>query len=315
MIIECENCRTTFNLEENLLDSEGSKVRCSLCRHVFLAYPPEPDEPADEFEETVALDAPFIEEEGPEEVAEEGEVAFDEFLNESLNEDLTGPSPVAEDLEEFSTDEDIDEQEVGAFSEEETAEEETLLEPSEMVNIPPAGKKQGKSRVLLVVLIVILLLAGGGAAVVKWAPQLLPGFLRPLPSPEKTSLVDPGIRRLSFKAVTGSFIKAKKAGRLFVIRGIVTNNYPKNRRFLLIKGTVLDDKGVVVRKKVAYAGNSLSESKLNALSLEEINGAMKNRKNSEVAPEESIPFTIVFEGLPQNLSEFTVEAVSSAPVG
>jgi len=70
----------------------------------------------------------------------------------------------------------------------------------------------------------------------------------------------------------------------------------------------------MVRKKVAYAGVVLSEDKLNQLSLEELDSAMKNRQNSEIAPDQSIPFTIVFEGLPENLSEFTVEAVSSSPV-
>jgi len=46
---------------------------------------------------------------------------------------------------------------------------------------------------------------------------------------------------------------------------------------------------------------------------------MKNRlgrdgKNADIPQDGSIPFTIVFEKLPENLSEFTVEAVSSSPV-
>ena len=41
MIIACEQCRTRFNLDENLLKQDGSKVRCSKCSHVFVAYPPE----------------------------------------------------------------------------------------------------------------------------------------------------------------------------------------------------------------------------------------------------------------------------------
>jgi predicted Zn finger-like uncharacterized protein len=309
MIIECDNCRTTFNLEENLLDNEGSKVRCSLCRHVFLAYPPQVSASADEFEETVALDAPFLEKDRSEESEDDGEVAFDEFLNESLDEDLTASGPATEDLEDFGVEERGLEQDM-----EEIAEEETVMEPEEMLGVSPVRKKSGKSRVLLVILIVLFLLIGAAAALIHWAPQLLPDFLKPSGPPEKISIADPGIRRLSFKTVTGSFLKSKKAGRLFVIRGIVTNNYPKSRRFVLIKGTVLDEKGAVVRKKVAYAGNALNEEKLNQLSLEELNSAMKSRKSSEVAPGESIPFTIVFDGLPENLSEFTVEAVSSSPV-
>lgn len=39
MIITCEKCSTRFNLDDSLLRPEGSKVRCSQCRHVFMAFP------------------------------------------------------------------------------------------------------------------------------------------------------------------------------------------------------------------------------------------------------------------------------------
>ncbi len=52
--------------------------------------------------------------------------------------------------------------------------------------------------------------------------------------------------------------------------------------------------------------------------LVDINNELKNRlgrknANASVQPEAAIPFTIVIENLPENLSEFTVEAVSSSP--
>ncbi|MEA2059039.1 MAG: zinc-ribbon domain-containing protein [Thermodesulfobacteriota bacterium] len=40
MIITCEKCGTKFSLDESLLKQEGSKVRCSQCRHIFMSYPP-----------------------------------------------------------------------------------------------------------------------------------------------------------------------------------------------------------------------------------------------------------------------------------
>ncbi len=42
MIVSCPNCSTTFNLPDELV-KPGSKLRCSVCRHVFDA--PEPDLP------------------------------------------------------------------------------------------------------------------------------------------------------------------------------------------------------------------------------------------------------------------------------
>jgi len=54
MIITCENCETSFNLNEKLLKPKGSKVRCSRCKHVFTAYPPVLPELDPSFVETVA---------------------------------------------------------------------------------------------------------------------------------------------------------------------------------------------------------------------------------------------------------------------
>ena len=39
MIITCENCSTSFNLDEKFLKPSGSKVRCSKCKHIFTAFP------------------------------------------------------------------------------------------------------------------------------------------------------------------------------------------------------------------------------------------------------------------------------------
>ncbi|MBN1931589.1 MAG: zinc-ribbon domain-containing protein, partial [Desulfobacterales bacterium] len=61
MIITCKECETRFNLDESLLKKTGSKVRCSKCKSIFLAYPPalpkesdnledkKPEMPKDEF--------------------------------------------------------------------------------------------------------------------------------------------------------------------------------------------------------------------------------------------------------------------------
>jgi predicted Zn finger-like uncharacterized protein len=47
MIIDCKKCSTSFNLDESLLKPTGSKVRCSKCEEVFVAYPPTPPDELD----------------------------------------------------------------------------------------------------------------------------------------------------------------------------------------------------------------------------------------------------------------------------
>ncbi len=40
MIITCQQCSTSYNLDETLLKPEGTKVRCTICKSIFTAYPP-----------------------------------------------------------------------------------------------------------------------------------------------------------------------------------------------------------------------------------------------------------------------------------
>jgi len=135
---------------------------------------------------------------------------------------------------------------------------------------------------------------------------------------ETAVIDDPGVRLLEFSSVAGSFVDSEKGVRLFVIRGRVGSKYPKPRSYILLKANLLDYKERVAKSEQSYAGNTFSKEELKTLSLEEIKKAMNNRdgmarKNVNLSPRVNIPFMIVFDNLPDNLSEFTVEAVSSSP--
>lgn len=48
MVVQCEQCRTRFKLDDSKVGDKGVKVRCSKCKHVFLVRPERttaPDEP------------------------------------------------------------------------------------------------------------------------------------------------------------------------------------------------------------------------------------------------------------------------------
>ncbi|MCK5723488.1 MAG: DUF3426 domain-containing protein, partial [Gammaproteobacteria bacterium] len=228
---------------------------------------------------------------------------FDDALDESLE----GPE------EEDAAPVDVSH----ANTEKEKTGDEKRLEPAQTKE-KTTQKRSRKRHLLPVLLVIILILIGAAAAIFLWAPEIIPDSLSMLKPVEKQEITDMGVRRLSFKSVTGSFVDSGNSGNLFVIRGEITNDYPKSRSFILIKGSILDDKGQVVKRKLAYAGNNFKEEEIKSLPLEKINKAMKNRygmgrKNVDVAPGAKITFTLVFEDLPKNLSEFTVEAVSSSP--
>ncbi|MBC2694214.1 MAG: DUF3426 domain-containing protein [Desulfobacteraceae bacterium] len=64
MIITCNECDTRFNIDENFLKQTGSKVRCSKCKNVFLAYPSSLSEEPDKSSEVeTELEAVITDEE------------------------------------------------------------------------------------------------------------------------------------------------------------------------------------------------------------------------------------------------------------
>jgi len=315
MIIQCEECKSEFNLDESLLKEGGTKVKCTVCQNVFKAYPPKlevEEEPvADDvmdkaLEETVALDAPpDFDEREAEPSDKEVENAFDKAFEDALEEGNI--EDVASDKITEPSDE-IDK---------EYAEEpfEDLERDAEAPAAIPPGKRPGRSRTLLVALVIVLVFLITSLAVFFLAPEYLPGPLKPA---KKEEITDTGVRRLSFKGVDGTFLQSDKAGQFFVIKGAVINDNPKSRSFILLKGTILDDKGEAIRQKMAYAGNTFTDKQLKKMPFEEISKELKYRFgkdkiNFNVKPGGAVPFMIVFENLPENLSEFIVEAVSSSP--
>ncbi len=379
MIIECEKCGTKFRMDDSLLSARGSKVRCSICKHAFIVYPPEP--PQVEEPEEISLEdrieekeKPVVEE--PEEIsfdywAEEGEQPAVEEPEEISREDWmeVGEEPEAEELEEISFADAIEEEEKPAAGEPEgisfddwveegeqldvdelfdtTPEEleldkfeasspddfERLLEeeeekgeepgimPWETMAVgeegPSKRKSSGNSIGRLLVFLLLLVLASG-AAVYFLAPEWIPESLEFLRPAKIRQGADLGVRRLAFENVTGSFFESRDAGSLFVVEGRVRNECTEARKFILLKGNILDDDGAVVREKEGYAGNVFSKKEIETLPLDSINKALLNREgedgtNLNVPPGKSIPFMIIFENLPENITEFTIEAVRSSP--
>jgi len=339
MIIECKECGSKFKLDEGLLREEGSKVRCSVCKSVFRAYPKGVTQGADverkvvdqSLRETVTLDShPTLEEQRPEPLLEE---TFEAELAKALQEEsetkrieTLSPDQIPEEEEEelrFDFEEGVKREPQVEAAQSSTLQRE-IKKTSEAPTKPekPVTKRRrkgGLSRFLMIVLIVVLLLTGGAAALLYFAPEQVPESLTSyLGVAGKPEVKDPGVRRLSFKNVSGKFYQSGKAGNLFCVQGMVFNNYPGSRSFIRVKGSLLDEKGVPVKQKLAYAGNTFTENELKDMTLEQINQGLANRTgkgnvNVKVNAQASVPFMIVFEELPENLSEFTVEAVSSAP--
>jgi hypothetical protein len=118
--------------------------------------------------------------------------------------------------------------------------------------------------------------------------------------------------------VKAKFIDNSKAGKLFVITGRVQNNHSGARNFLSVTGKIFTkSKGKApARAATVFCGNVLSGLDLSNMDLPTITKQLKNRvgakaSNMNVQPNATVPFMVVFSGLPADLEEFTVEAGTS----
>ena len=92
MIVTCENCDTHFNLDERLVKTTGSKVRCSKCKHIFITYPPKTSE-EDVLDETGDF-------ESPSETDVETDIAEDSgFSDEQMIDETDSEADESDDLD------------------------------------------------------------------------------------------------------------------------------------------------------------------------------------------------------------------------
>lgn len=113
MLVTCENCKSRFNLDDNLVKESGSKVRCSNCQNIFTVFRPDPGEVAGP---DVGLEGRVDAIDTSDESAEEP-LDFDLFESEE-DEDDEGLS-----LEDFGLEEDLTAETGQADGQEQQAEE------------------------------------------------------------------------------------------------------------------------------------------------------------------------------------------------
>ena len=198
-----------------------------------------------------------------------------------------------------------------------TKAESTKAKPSKPVRPAPSHKKQG-SRKSLVILLIILLLGGGGYAAYFFMNQsgmqipFLSSFMKP-------KVNDPGNMKLTTYDINSRFADNANVGKLFVISGKVKNGYTENRGIVTLTGKLISSDKVVVNNEKVYAGNVLADSELASLEWDKIKARLSNRlgdnrSNEKIEPGKSIPFMVVFSGLPDDLEEFTIEVTGSTPL-
>ena len=171
----------------------------------------------------------------------------------------------------------------------------------------PSGKP---SVALLLTLFVTL--AGGGAylAFTKTGQETLRSLL-----PGMESLWLGGkesVRPYHVGNLIGYYEMNEKAGKIFVIKGVVTNQGRRKKSGIRIHAELLDGDHRTIADRTAYAGNIVND--LRSTGREKIETAMANRfgdslSNLDVDPGKSVPFMVAFFDPPEGIEEYRLEAL------
>ncbi len=176
----------------------------------------------------------------------------------------------------------------------------------------PVKKGMSKS---LVFLLIIAILGGGGYGTYYLLNQngidipFLSDYLKP-------KVQDPGNLKLTTYDINSKFVDNSSVGKLFVISGKVKNGYAENRGMISLVGRIFSTGKVAVHQEDVYCGNIMSDLELANLEWDKIKARLSNRlgdnrSNVKIEPGKSIPFMVVFSGLPEDLEEFTIEVTGS----
>lgn len=286
MIIQCENCRAKFRLDDSKIPQKGRKVRCSKCQQVFFVC----REPSPELVPQAVPEADSKRQDSwevPTPLAQEPPIPPE-------------PEPAFEPTVRI----DLAAQEEPSFRDEE--------EPLRRSSPAPVAPRRSLMRPLLAasgivasLAVVILVLARLG-----FLPFLFP---QPEEPPTARLIIDQA-------QLQGKWEKNAQVPRIFVITGTVQNKGEKTKAFIKVRGLLLDKAGRTVKEVWAYCGNSIPLEDLRIKAPSEIQNTMRNREgqhgaNKQVPAGARIPFTLVFFEVPEGVETFGAEVVEAQVLG
>lgn len=179
--------------------------------------------------------------------------------------------------------------------------------------VAPANPVRAVRPAVFALLVLFLLVAGGGAYL---------GFTRS--GKEVLRSLIPGMEslwlggenaapRYAVGNLIGYYEANARAGPMFVIKGLVTNQGRNKRSGVRMHAGILGRDGKTVAESTAYAGNVLSGEALRTSSRQAIEEEMGNRwgsalMNLDIPPGKSVPFMVVFFDAPEGVEEYRLDA-------
>jgi len=116
--------------------------------------------------------------------------------------------------------------------------------------------------------------------------------------------------------LTAEFVDHPGAGRLCVVKGEVRNNYDHPRSAIRVTAKLFKNDKTLAKSATVFAGNVIPNQDLLAKDLTAITAQLKTKEgasnqNMGVKPGRTVPFMVVFDNIPDNLDEYSVEVAGS----
>lgn len=286
MLINCPNCQSKYRIAEEDINPEGSRVRCSFCRHIFTIRPEDADlEPEEQQAEQSS-----------------GQPPREETASETAEEEVTTKEQFESDLEDW-----------------ENQAENEFDHPLQIEIESEQISKSGSKLLWLVSGILVVLLVGGGYFLLPQLQQILP-FLDSAPDKEepvqKEAAPEAEVKDIELQNVRQYFVNNEKIGELFVIEGKAVNNFSKPKELIKIKAQLYDQTGQSLTSKTFMCGNTVSLFQLQVLQKEELHSALNAKagilsNNTNLAPGEGVPFMVVFYNPSEEVKEFGLKVVQA----
>ncbi|MBI3753062.1 MAG: zinc-ribbon domain-containing protein [Deltaproteobacteria bacterium] len=174
---------------------------------------------------------------------------------------------------------------------------ESLLEkgvekPKEVSFEAPSGRR-APTRIVVAAAVVLVLAIGAGVLYLNIGT----GFLTKPAAQQKT---------LDLIGLKGYYINNVSLGPLFVIEGKVISNLNAPKEVAGIHGMIFDKTGKLVKDAWVAPGRIAAQDELKNISSSELEKRFKDKKGA-IPPKGTVPFMIVFQGIPGELAEFSVE--------
>ncbi len=239
-----------------------------------------------------------------------------------IDDGLTAGSDPGATTDDFATDD---------FSESRDLEDQTDITDQIGTGFPPPVKPRRSRKPVLAVFFLLLLSLIGYVVIqnlgihIPYVSDIKIPYLSDAKIPYLSGLLKSGDQDVAGnlkiipmgKTISHKFIENTAAGNIFVIKGRVRNDYNHPRSHIKITGKLYRRDKALAKTATVYCGNVLTESDLAKMNITVINKRLQNRfgdkrSNIKVKAGKTIPFLIVFNKLPANLDEYTVEVSGSS---